>query len=300
MRLDDRFPSHRKVATLSDRAFRLHVSALCWCAANLTDGRISDKELRLVAHVRGMKATARQLEDAGLWVRDEDGWAIHDFHDYQPSAEHVRAERERNAARQKRFRDRKAEKAAAPRQPEEQPRDGRRNGVTDAVSHEASNRAPTRTRPVPGSIPAGIEPSPLHPPRGPAAAEAAGVPSFAQRLADQLADAGCHVGWRTDTDDREALRRHLGRIPTERLVDAACRAWNPANPPRSIRYLIRVWDALPDTAADAPATPIPTPWAERHQQATSDLFDRAMERARARTAALGATADDTQPKELAA
>ncbi|WP_255254292.1 hypothetical protein [Streptomyces albidoflavus] len=35
VRVDDRFPSHRKVALLSDRAFRLYVAALCWCSENL-------------------------------------------------------------------------------------------------------------------------------------------------------------------------------------------------------------------------------------------------------------------------
>src|SRR3546814_4317479 len=74
VKLDDRFPSHRKIALLSDRAFRLHISAICWCAENLTDGRISDRELALVAKIRGVKATAQQLADAGVWDRTADGW----------------------------------------------------------------------------------------------------------------------------------------------------------------------------------------------------------------------------------
>ncbi|GGX63365.1 hypothetical protein [Streptomyces hiroshimensis] len=299
VRLDDRFPAHRKVATLTDRAFRLHVSALCWCAANLTDGHISDKELRLVAHVRGMTATARQLEDAGLWVRVEDGWMLHDFHDYQPTADHVRAERERNAARQKRFRDRKNAPSDSSEESEDPPRNGVRNGVTNGVSHPVTNSAPSRTRPVPvpGSIPGGIEPSPLPPPERPRA-DAPGVPPFAQALADQLAAAGCHLQWRTDSDDRQALRRHLDRVPVPRLVDAARRAWNPANPPRSIRYLIKVWDGTPDAPAGSPNAPVRLPVLDRQQQASNDLFDRAMARARARMAAAEAAPDT--PKALTA
>ncbi len=114
VKLDDRFPSHRKIALLSDRAFRLHVSAICWCSQNLTDGRISDRELTLVAHVRGLKATAKQLEEAGLWDRTEDGWVIHDFLEYNPSREQALAERKKNAARQERFRQKRNGKPLPP------------------------------------------------------------------------------------------------------------------------------------------------------------------------------------------
>lgn len=123
VKLDDRFPSHRKVALLPDRAFRLHVSAICWCSENLTDGRITDRELPLVAHIRGIKATAKQLEDAGLWTRTDTGWEIHDFLDYNPSREQVLAERKKNAERQERFRRRKNGKPTPPS-------NGSSNGVT--------------------------------------------------------------------------------------------------------------------------------------------------------------------------
>ncbi|WP_322500840.1 hypothetical protein TR631_12600 [Streptomyces rochei] len=129
VRLDDRFPSHRKVALLSDRAFRLHVSAICWCAENLTDGHISDRELPLVAHMRGVKATAKQLEDAGLWDRTDSGWMIHDYLDYNPSREQVTAERKKNAERQERFRRRRkgASRGSS---------DGSSNAVSNAVTFD--------------------------------------------------------------------------------------------------------------------------------------------------------------------
>lgn len=114
VKLDDRFPSHRKIALLSDRAFRLHVSALCWCAENLTDGHITDRELPLVAKIRGMKATAKALEDAGLWDRVEGGWIVHDYLDYNPSREQVLAERKKNAERQERHRRRRNGKPLPP------------------------------------------------------------------------------------------------------------------------------------------------------------------------------------------
>ncbi|MFF7147542.1 hypothetical protein ACFZAO_05645 [Streptomyces griseoaurantiacus] len=141
VKLDDRFPSHRKIALLSDRAFRLHVSAICWCAENLTDGRISDRELALVTRVRGVKATAKQLEDAGLWDRTDDGWVIHDYLDYNPSREQVLLERKKNAERQERFRRRKNGK---PTPPDGSDRNARSNGVTQ--NGESQPRDTTATR----------------------------------------------------------------------------------------------------------------------------------------------------------
>jgi hypothetical protein len=136
VKLDDRFPSHRKIALLSDRAFRLHVSAICWCAENLTDGRITERELPLVAKIRGVKATAQALEDAGVWDRVDGGWQIHDYLDYNPSREQVIAERKKNAERQERFRRRKNGK---PTPPDGTSNDGS-NGVTPKGSEGAGSR----------------------------------------------------------------------------------------------------------------------------------------------------------------
>ncbi|HEY9370413.1 MAG TPA: hypothetical protein VIU94_18590 [Streptomyces sp.] len=142
VRLDDRFPSHRKVALLSDRAFRLHVSAICWCAENLTDGHIRERELPFVAHVRSLKATAQQLEDAGVWDRVDDGWAIHDYLNYNPSREQVIAERKKNAARQDAFRQRRRGK---PTPPNNGARNGSSNGVTrDGEMHDGDTTAARR------------------------------------------------------------------------------------------------------------------------------------------------------------
>ncbi|MCX5253566.1 hypothetical protein OOK27_05185 [Streptomyces canus] len=140
-RIDDRFPSHRKIALLSDRAFRLHVSAICWCAENLTDGHVGDRELALVANVRGIKATAKQLEDAGLWDRVDGGWVVHDYLDYNPSRDQVLAERKKNAERQERFRQRKNGK---PTPPSNGSSNGRSNGVTHGAKTQPDDTTATR------------------------------------------------------------------------------------------------------------------------------------------------------------
>jgi hypothetical protein len=143
VKLDDRFPSHRKIALLSDRAFRLHVSAICWCAENLTDGRIGDRELALVTRVRGVKATAKQLEDAGLWDRTDDGWEIHDYLDYNPSREQVLIDRKKNAERQERFRRRKNGK---PTPPSDGSGNASSNGVTPDGETQPGDTTATRTQ----------------------------------------------------------------------------------------------------------------------------------------------------------
>jgi len=143
VKLDDRFPSHRKIALLSDRAFRLHVSAICWSAENLTDGHIGDRELALITRIRGVKATAKELEAAGVWDRMDDGWSIHDYLDYNPSREQVLLDRKKNAERQERFRRRKNGKPTPP-DGSDAPSNGISNGVTDSSGRRDGDTNATR------------------------------------------------------------------------------------------------------------------------------------------------------------
>ncbi|MFB7162292.1 hypothetical protein [Streptomyces sp. NPDC056242] len=146
VRLDDRFPSHRKVALLSDRAFRLYVSALCWCSENLTEGRILDRELPLVARLRGAKKAAAELEEVHLWDRVDGGWEIHDYLEYNPDRAKVKAERASNAARQQAFRDRKKAERDAKRAAEDKASNAPRNGVTPHGADTENDASATRRR----------------------------------------------------------------------------------------------------------------------------------------------------------
>ena len=111
VRLDDQFPIHRKIAALSDPAFRLHAAALAWCARNLTDGFVSTSELAQVcAQVRAPEKFAAELVIKTVWhLQDEPcpsqdclaphthaengtpvtGWVVHDFLEYQQSRSKV-------------------------------------------------------------------------------------------------------------------------------------------------------------------------------------------------------------------
>lgn len=86
-RLNGNFAEHPKVMDLSDRAFRLHVAALCHTTRNLTDGFLSDLSVKVACALT--MATRRhvvELRDAGLWIPLEEGWEIKDYSVYNPPA----------------------------------------------------------------------------------------------------------------------------------------------------------------------------------------------------------------------
>ncbi len=85
VRFDDQFPIHRRVAGLSDGAFRLHVAAIFWCARNLTDGFVSAGDVVNVGGSRRPYRLVDELVGAGAWHVADGGWQIHDYLEYQPS-----------------------------------------------------------------------------------------------------------------------------------------------------------------------------------------------------------------------
>lgn len=302
-KLDDGFHSHPKIIRVGNAAAGLLARVISYAGQHLTDGVVPGAVVREygtgpqvaklstvgLLHARGHECVRCPQPDAGDFI-------VHDFLVSNPSRAKVDGDRERAADRQRQARQARNDDDSPPIRPRitavSDPNRARNGDDSPPGFREASQVKGGRhgerlarahvdpTRPDPGSIPDGIEPSPLSPPERPRA-DAPGVPPFAQTLADQLSAAGCHLQWRTDSTDRDALRRHLDRVPVARLVDAARRAWNPANPPRTIRYLIKVWDGVADAPAGAPGAPAPAP----------DMFDRAMQRARARMAA-----HDTTPE----
>lgn len=201
VRFDDQFPIHRKVDSLSDPAFRLHVSAIFWSARNLTDGYVPEIDLD-AASPRTMQRPSKfvsELVRRGAWAKSQDGWQIHDYLDYQPSKVRVVEDRKKNAMRQKRFRD----------------KDDDSNGV----SHGVSNATPSRPEPVeedslrsPSSTPRRNDP-----PRR-------DVDQLCERLLAQITDNGARAKitakWRTEARlmlDRD--RRDLNQAL--RLIDWA-------------------------------------------------------------------------------
>lgn len=130
LRVDDGFVEHEKIIDLTDKAFRLHMAALCYCSRNLTDGRISPRALKVISAIVGgnTKKAVADLIQAGLWTLEDDGHAVNDYLDWNPSADKVKADRARNADRQARH----------------------RNAVTNTVTNTVSNGAPSQPLPSQG------------------------------------------------------------------------------------------------------------------------------------------------------
>lgn len=79
LRLDDKFTRHPKVVGLSDKAFRVHVETMVYCASYNTKGRIPAAALKLA------NATPKQTNEllsAGLWDENGTGMVVHDFEIY--------------------------------------------------------------------------------------------------------------------------------------------------------------------------------------------------------------------------
>lgn len=132
-RVDDAFHSHPKVLACSPAAIGLWTLAGSWCAAHLTDGYISDRELRHLLP-RGSAQLASILVSNGLWTRMASGYQFHDWDAKNLTRERWERERENSRDRQRRW-------AAAHSNAVS---DADPNGVSDTVSNAVTNSAPTR------------------------------------------------------------------------------------------------------------------------------------------------------------
>lgn len=100
--LSDDCYMHPKVEGLSDRAFRVWVSGICYCNALLTDGHIPPAAL---TRLRASRKVLDELVAAKLWLAGEDGGAVvNHYLEYQPSRAKVEASR--GAARERMVRHR--------------------------------------------------------------------------------------------------------------------------------------------------------------------------------------------------
>lgn len=120
------FLNHPKVVGLSDRAFRLHVNGILYCAAHLTDGFVPSNALQqLVPECdrRTLKTALEQLlrqetckecsKDCrhlayglSLWSPADGGYMINSYLQHNHSRAYIEKTRADNAARQRRFRQR--------------------------------------------------------------------------------------------------------------------------------------------------------------------------------------------------
>ena len=150
LRLDDQFHRHRKVAPLSDAAFRLHVTVMLECSNQLTDGRIDCALVPTLPRApRTLKRVTDELERAGLWHRDGDAWVVHDFLDWNPPAQDVLRKREAARERMRRARNSKP----PPRNPEPTPERDRNQQVSSQDVRANTSRSSPNPVPVPVPVP---------------------------------------------------------------------------------------------------------------------------------------------------
>jgi hypothetical protein len=138
LNIDDGFPDHQKVDHLSDGAFRLHVSALAYCAKHTTDGRIPAQRVsRLTPNYK--PGHLSELLRGKVWHKGGDGcgtdtcpegdpgeYVAHDYLEWNQSAEWWADRRRREAERKADYR---AKKAAEERRLAELEEQARRNGL---------------------------------------------------------------------------------------------------------------------------------------------------------------------------
>lgn len=114
-RFEANYPFHPKVASLSEAAFRVHVTSVCVGVLNKTGMRLTSGTIKVIMGTlnnrRRAKAALAELLQAGLFEADPenpDSYLIHDFLDYNPGPEQKLRERELNRERQRRYRERRS------------------------------------------------------------------------------------------------------------------------------------------------------------------------------------------------
>jgi hypothetical protein len=90
VRLDEGYDEHPKVMPLSDAAFRAHVEAILWASRNEARYRIP----KAVVAKKWRPKVVRELVDARLFDDDGDVYEVHDYLDFNRSAEEIAAFRE--------------------------------------------------------------------------------------------------------------------------------------------------------------------------------------------------------------
>lgn len=159
-KLDDRFPDHPKVVGAGGDAAWLHVCALCYAAGQLTDGFIPESVVPRLSDRRNPMRLAAKLIAVGLWEPSEGGYQIHDYLEWNPSAEMVRQKR----AEVHETKSRAGKLGAAKRWQSPSQVDGSADGTSDGkpiapsaialpLTADSKTMAPSRSRPDPVPIP---------------------------------------------------------------------------------------------------------------------------------------------------
>lgn len=90
VRIDHGYDEHPKVLPLSDAAFRAHIEAICYASRNEAKFFITSS----VARKKWRAKVIAELVAARLFDERPDGYEVHDYLDFNRSAEEIDAFRE--------------------------------------------------------------------------------------------------------------------------------------------------------------------------------------------------------------
>jgi hypothetical protein len=111
----DSMHSHPKTEKAGHEAIGLWSLAGSWCSDQLTDGHITEERcVRLIGDRKVALKLVQRLVDAGLWVRTEDGYRFHEWLHRNPSAQEVKAEKDRKRRNVADYRQRRNQSATDP------------------------------------------------------------------------------------------------------------------------------------------------------------------------------------------
>ena len=161
VRFDPGFTRHRKLNALSYEDRWHAIEAVDWCVGSSSDGILMASDLTAAwpgCDKRKAGRIALRLADAGiLEARPKaagGGWTIHDFEDYQLSAQAVSEQRRKGAERQRRYRERQAKLKDGKGKAGGAARNGGDGGRDASVT--PSPRARSTTSPPTGGVGGGV------------------------------------------------------------------------------------------------------------------------------------------------
>ncbi|MFC8199918.1 mucin-2 [Streptomyces sp. NPDC057298] len=281
-KVDDTFYGHPKALKAGNAAVGLWVRAGAYAAQHLTEGVVPG----VVAQLYGTAPQARKLVSAGLWHAHghtcpapkckqppAGDYYMHDFLIYNPTRAKVEDDRARSAERQQRAREKAAEQRNQERNPldssanrpriDDDPRPENRESFANQIEFPDDIAGQDDPSQRDGMDPSrSPRPDPTRPAVPPLEVQLASygstpaVPVNLRPLRDALTAAGVVVEWSLAEADWFRLEAIVARTAVAALVDHAVEQWRRARSrPRSVRYFLPGWTALPPVPAGAPTAP---------------------------------------------
>lgn len=133
IRIDDNAPSHRKLLKVPPAARWLWVCGLAYCQRLKTDGHVPLETLATFA-IEKPKPLADALVAVGLWHAEPTGYRVHDYLDFNASADERDDKTGAKTERQRRWRDKKRRLQAS---------------MVDAPTASTRDAAPLHSTPTP-------------------------------------------------------------------------------------------------------------------------------------------------------